>query len=190
MAKILFISDNLINESLGIMYLSSYLKANNHEVLLTLLSEHKNVEELINLIIKENPSLIGFSVMTPQVSTFRPISKIIKNRLNQKIAWGGAHCTFMPENVTKDDCADIICVGEGEEALLSLMRRIDSGEDYVDIPGLWVKRENRWIKNDTGNLEANLDKYPFPDRGLYYDKYKYYTIKLQYQNFLVNIFDQ
>jgi len=171
MAKILFISDNFIDESLGIMYLSSYLKANGHETNLTLLSEYKRIDELLKFIEKINPDLIGFSVMTPQVSTFRPITKIIKETTGRKIVWGGAHCMFMPEAVLRNEYVDIICTGEGEEALLTLMNRLDERKDYYDIPSLWIKKQDEWIKNDLGHLEDDLDKYPFPDRGLYYDKY-------------------
>jgi len=171
MAKILFISDNFINESLGITYLSSYLKANGHKVYLTLASEYKGIAGLLTFINNTDPDLIGFSVMTPQVDTFRSISKTIKEHTNRKIIWGGAHCIFMPEDVLRYKYVDIICRGEGEEALLTLMNRLDAREDYSDIPSLWVRKPEGWLKNNVGNLEENLDKYPFPDRGLYYDKY-------------------
>ena len=173
MAKILFISDNFFNESLGIMYLSSYLKANGHQVCLFLLSEYKRSDGLLRVIKDADPDLVGFSVMTPQVSTFRPVAKIVKETTRRRIIWGGPHCMFMPENVSENRYIDIICIGEGEEALLTLMNRIDARSDYSDIPGLWVRKEDRWIKNDVGCLETNLDKYPFLDRELYYSKYPF-----------------
>lgn len=180
MAKILFISDNFINESLGIMYLSSYLKAHGHRVNLSLLSEYKRIDGLLGFIKDTGPDLIAFSVMTPQVNTFRSITKIIKENTHCRIIWGGPHCIFMPENVLENEDADIICTGEGEEALLTLMNRLDAQEDYSDIPSLWLKKGDGWIKNDIGCLESNLDKYPFPDRELYYGKYpllRNFTVK-------------
>lgn len=172
MAKILFISDNFIDEGLGIMCLSSYLKANGHEVALTLLSQHSDADSLLSFVKNVRPDLVAFSAMTPQVDTFRPITKLIKEHIHAKIIWGGPHCIFMPENAATDKNVDIICTGEGEEALLSLMNRLNTGSDYTDIPGLWVRRPDRWVKNEIGSLEENLDKYPFPDRDLYYGKYK------------------
>lgn len=50
MARILFISNNLINESLGIMCLSSYLKANGHGIRLSLLSEYKRIDGFLKFI--------------------------------------------------------------------------------------------------------------------------------------------
>lgn len=171
MARILFVSDNFLNEGLGIMYLSSYLKANGHDVELTLLQDYKRFDDLIEFVEDYDPDLVGFSVMTPQVEQFRPVSKLIKEKTGRTIAWGGAHCMFMCEDIMKYGCVDIICIGDGEEALLTLMDRIEEGRDYSDIKSLLVKTDEGWVSNPLGPPEENLDKYPFPDRGLYYDKY-------------------
>ena len=171
MSKILFISDNMLDEGLGIMSLSSYMKANGHGVDFTLLTDFKKIDDLFRYIDKSNPDLIGFSLMTPQVDAFRPITNLIKKHSNRKIIWGGPHCMFMAEDVAKKEAMDFICVGEGEEALLHLMNRLDDGGDYSGIPNLWSKKGNTWITNPIGPLEENLDKYPAPDRELYYSKY-------------------
>jgi radical SAM superfamily enzyme YgiQ (UPF0313 family) len=170
-AKILFISDNFLNEGLGIMYMSSYLKENGHEVDLTLLHDFKNFDKLIEYVEEADPDVVGFSVMTPQVEQFRPVSKLIKEKTGRTIVWGGAHCMFMSEDIMKYGCVDIICVGDGEEAVLTLMDRIEAGEDYSKIPSLLVKVGETWVRNPLGPPENDLDKYPFPDRSLYYDKY-------------------
>ncbi|MCK5493748.1 MAG: B12-binding domain-containing radical SAM protein, partial [Candidatus Omnitrophica bacterium] len=180
MAKILFISDNFIDESIGIMGISSYLKMHGHDVRLTLLSEYAKVDDLLKFIIRINPDFVGFSVMTSQVNVFRGISKVIKEQTRFKIIWGGAHCTFMPEEVIKNENVDIICLGEGEEALLMLMNKIDDDQDYSEVPNLWVKKKDGWVKNSLRSLETNLDKYPFPDRNLYYNNYPFlgnFTLK-------------
>ena len=140
MAKVLFISDNIVNESLGIMCLSSYLKLHGHKVELALLSEYKKINNLLEYIEKISPDLVAFSVMTPQVNIFRPVVKIIKEATGRTIIWGGAHCMFMPEDVVKNDYTDIICVGEGEESLLALMNQIDKQEELGGITNIWIKK--------------------------------------------------
>ncbi len=171
MAKILFISDNLLNEGLGIMYLSSYVKAKGHAVDLTMLTDHASTESLLAYIRAAKPDIVGFSVMTPQVDAFRPLTRIIKDKLGLPVIWGGAHCMFMSDQVVDYPGVDYICIGEGEEALLEVMDRLDSGAPATDIPGLWAKdAAGNWLRNPVGNLEP-LDQYPPPDRELYYDKY-------------------
>jgi radical SAM superfamily enzyme YgiQ (UPF0313 family) len=153
------------------MYLSSYLKANGHEVDLTLLQDYKKFHDLVDYVETYDPDLVGFSVMTPQVEQFRPISKLIKERTGRTIIWGGAHCMFMSEDVMNYGCVDIICIGDGEEALLNLMNRIEAGEDYSNVKSLLVKTPTGWVRNPLEPAVDDLDKYPFPDRELYYDKY-------------------
>ncbi|WP_172822804.1 B12-binding domain-containing radical SAM protein [Paramagnetospirillum marisnigri] len=171
MAKILFISDNLLNEGLGIMSLSSYVKAKGHAVDLTMLTDHPTTESVLAHIRASKPDLVGFSVMTPQVEAFRPLTAVIKEKLGLPIIWGGAHCMFMTEQVATYPGIDYICIGEGEEALLDVMDRLGSGRDCLDVAGLWSRREDgAWQKNPVGNLEP-LDQYPPPDRELYYDRY-------------------
>lgn len=171
MAKILFISDNLLNESLGIMSLSSCIKALGHLVDLTLLADHQDMDSLLAYIRCSGVDIIGFSVMTPQVTVFRPLTSLIKEKTGLPVIWGGAHCTYMAEQVTSYPGIDYICVGEGEEPLMELMARLNSGESCLDITGLWARDSGgEWHRNAVGNLQP-LDQYPPPDRELYYDKY-------------------
>ena len=158
MAKIHFIQDNIINESLGTLTLSSYLKANGHEVDLTFLSDHKSSDSLMRQINESNPDIIGFSAMTPQVDYYRSVTKLIKENSDYMVIWGGPHCIFMPEVEAKRGLIDIMCVGEGEEALLSLMNRLDAKENYEDIPSLWVNKNGDRITNEVASLGEKEDK--------------------------------
>jgi radical SAM superfamily enzyme YgiQ (UPF0313 family) len=168
MAKIHFIQDIFLNESLGIMCLSSYLKANNHQVGLSFLSD--GLDTVCREILETNPDIVGFSVMTPQEPEYRRISQIIKDKFGCLIVWGGPHCTFMQNLVAAVDEVDFFCVGEGETVLLSLMNQLDGDRDFSNIPGLWHRKPNRqWVSASVTQLE-DLNKYPPPDRELFYSK--------------------
>ena len=171
MAKIHFIQDTYLNESLGIMCLSSYLKANGHQVELSFTSW--GMESVFAELEASRPDIIGFSVMTSQEFEYEKVTKQVKEKIkNIKIIWGGPHCTFMPDQVSTIDEVDVFAVGEGEETLLHVMNRIDQKRGFENIDGLWYRKENReWVKGCVGQLE-DLDKYPFPDRELYYSKSK------------------
>lgn len=171
MSKLLFIGDNMLSEGLGIMSLSAYLKASGHEVDLTLLADHPDSGSLADYVRRCRPDLIGFSVMTPQVEQFRPVTRDLAQTTGIPIVWGGAHCMFMSDQVTGYEGVSYICIGEGEESLLDLMNRIRDKAPAEDIAGLWARRaDGGWAMNPVGMLEP-LDRYPSPDRQLYYDKY-------------------
>jgi len=170
MAKIHFVSDVLINEGLGIMYLSAYVKQHGHEVELSFLSD--GMDTVLKEIGESQPDIVGFSVMTPQEGAFRRAATAIKEKFNHKIIWGGPHCTFMPELVSTIEELDLFCVGEGEEAILSVMNQIDGEQNFSGIDGLWHRKPNReWVSACVGQLHP-LDDYPPPDRELYYSKSK------------------
>ena len=79
---------------------------------------------------------------------------------------GGVFPTFAPELVLGFPCIDIVCKGEGEDALVELCRRVEQQKSYVDIKNLWVKKKNGDItKNSTGMV--NMDNNPLIDMSLF-----------------------
>ena len=65
----------------------------------------------------------------------------IKN--NIPVVAGGVFATFAPEICIKDKLVDLVCVGEGENALIDLCNKIKSKEDYSDVTNLWVKKDGK-----------------------------------------------
>jgi anaerobic magnesium-protoporphyrin IX monomethyl ester cyclase len=62
-----------------------------------------------------------------------------KIRNNTPVIAGGVFATFAPDICIKNDLVDIVCVGEGENALLDLCKKIEKGENYDDVTNCWVK---------------------------------------------------
>jgi len=164
MARVLFLQ-NIPFEYMGPMYLSALLKKCGHHCHLLILSEHKTY---LNDIIEYNPDLIAFSTMTGPHRWVLKTAGAIKKKINKPIILGGPHPTFFPE-VIHEPWVDMICLGEGEFALLELADRLDKGQDISSIRNLWVKKDGRIYKNNLRHLIENLDEIPFPDRTLYDD---------------------
>jgi anaerobic magnesium-protoporphyrin IX monomethyl ester cyclase len=168
MSKILFISNQLWYESLSIMQLSAVVKQGGHESFLYL--DNGNYEGLIRFVNKIKPDLIGFSVMTGQHFWAIKTAEILKEKLNKNkplIIFGGPHPTFVPE-IIENRPIDIICRGEGEGAILSLMNSIENKSDFSNISNLWVKKDGVIIKNELTPLIDDLDSLPFLDREIFY----------------------
>ncbi len=189
--KIVFVG--IAVESLAIEFLSSYLKERGHDVhlvfdpnsfstevinqpLLAKFFDTKN--PIVNQIKKINPDLIGFSVFTLNYQRSLTLSRLIKSQLPDiPIIFGGIHPTSVPEIVIKEPSVDMVCIGEGEEALDELLQN----PEKTGIKNIWFKKNNKIIKNPCRPLIKNLDTLPFPDKDLYWKIYKgffrdYYTI--------------
>ncbi|PIQ98677.1 MAG: radical SAM protein [Nitrospinae bacterium CG11_big_fil_rev_8_21_14_0_20_45_15] len=100
--------------------------------------------DLIALSTTEDMWLLG-------VQLLEEIQDHIKRHKIPVIA-GGVFPTFAPEIVIKQDLIDMVCVGEGENALLDLCDRIDKGNSWDDVTNLWVKqRDGSVLKNSISN---------------------------------------
>jgi radical SAM superfamily enzyme YgiQ (UPF0313 family) len=117
------------------------------------------------------PDVVGFSLMSGMQHWALNVSGDIKREFpNVKVVFGGVHPTYFPE-VVESEGVDIVCIGEGEYAMLDLMNAIDNKNDISGIPNLWVKKDGEIYKNELRPLIENLDELPFADFELYYDTY-------------------
>ena len=158
-----------VNNSMNIRALSSYLKKHGFEASCYFCQNTFNMRNLQNIIrgLKEKKiSFVGISLVTDNYSSSVLLTGEIKKKMpNIPVIWGGAHVNVMPEESLNH--ADMICLGEGEEALLELVRNM-SGGDKVDtsIKNIWFNTDRGIVRNELRPLEENLDKYPFPDLDL------------------------
>ncbi|MFQ5952907.1 MAG: B12-binding domain-containing radical SAM protein [Candidatus Omnitrophota bacterium] len=170
MSDVLFIQENGLAEFLGVEALSAFLKQNGYSVDLILLS---HTEDYVEYIKKTDPKVIAFSVLTGNHGTYYHVSSILEKEFPDKIIlMGGPHVTYYPESLEYAN-VDIYCIGDGEYPLLELLNRLRKEKEYNDIPGLWVKEGDNIFKNDPMLTIKDINELPIPDRGIYYDKYKF-----------------
>jgi radical SAM superfamily enzyme YgiQ (UPF0313 family) len=162
MAKLLFIQ-NLEYEFMGPMYISAVLKRAGHSVRLV---AGKNYGEVRSAVEQFRPAVAAFPVMTGQHRWALDMGRRLKKDYGLTTLYGGAHTTFFPEFI-EEDGIDIICRGEGEDAVLELLNAMDAGKDFTGIANLYVKLGGKIHKNGVRNLRPDIDSYPFCDRELY-----------------------
>jgi radical SAM superfamily enzyme YgiQ (UPF0313 family) len=115
---------------------------------------------------KFNPDLIGLSCTEDMFHLGINLLEKIKH-LKIKTIVGGVFATFAPELVLSYDSVDIVCKGEGEDALIELCNRLEKGVNYLDIPNLWCKTKNKIISNPTKMID--MDSNPLIDMSLFED---------------------
>ncbi len=96
--------------------------------------------------------LIGFSVMTAQISVSLRLSRQIKKLYPDKfIVWGGVHPTLFPEQCLQEDSIDFIISGDGEDVLTSLTTCLENKDyNFYDIAGLGFKDNGTTVLNPMG----------------------------------------
>ncbi|MFO8055909.1 MAG: radical SAM protein [bacterium] len=148
----------------GLGYLVSALKRAGSDARVLYLHEEPAEKELALKVREYSPGLVGFSTTSNQYPQAVKYARLLKKAMDVPVIIGGVHASLDPENVISEPSFDMLCVGEGEGAIVDLARALERGEDCSDIPNLWVRRGEEIIKNEPRRLWEDLDSLPFPDR--------------------------
>ena len=169
--KIVLISTATFPSDQGIRTISSVLKKAGHQVKIIFMAYSEDYSKLYNLVelkkllrICKDFDLIGINCYTSTAPRAIQINNYIKKTLKKEIpvVWGGIHPTLFPEECIK--YADIVCVGEGEDAVLELTKAIEEKKSINKIRNFWVKsKDGEIIKNPVRSVIGNLDELPFAD---------------------------
>lgn len=147
--------------------LSASLKRAGHETSLLHYVSPMSAKEMAKSISAESPDIVAFTVATNVLRHLKEISHWLKQHFDIPIICGGVHATLAPESVISDSSIDIICVGEGDEAIVDLCNKMQSDEDITSIPNLWIKKDGELFRNSPRPLLENLDLLPFQDRQVF-----------------------
>jgi len=151
----------------GIRILSAILKENGYSVDMLHLHEEYGLPDEAEVIISEvkrhAPDLIGFTATTFEYKAANRITGELKKAFpDVPIILGGVHATIKPDDLESSNF-DGFCIGEGENALIDLVEKIEKGEDYSDTGSFWFKTKGGIVQNPQLPVIENLDELPFYD---------------------------
>src|SRR5262249_2035367 len=170
-------------ENLGVGYCMSMLKANGHEIDLIFdpglddnlflkaphlawLNRH---EALLERARAFKPDLIAMGSLTNLWPFAKKMAEKLKETIGAPIVLGGHHAQALPDYCLQNPHIDMACTGEGEIALLELVRRMEQGGDITTIPTPGGKKERAIHRHELGERENELDKFPFPEKQLWWE---------------------
>lgn len=108
--------------------------------------------------------VLGISAMTGlQIQGGLEASRIAKEvNKDIKVIWGGWHSSVYPSQVLENPYIDIVIKGQGAKALYDVVKKIEKGETYADIPGVHWKENGEVHSTADRDLEAIDDWPPLP----------------------------
>jgi len=154
----------------------SYSIASSREVLQAVYDREQNlfIDFYESLVLpwleKEKPGFIGISMTYPeQIIPGFTLARVIKELYpGIHICIGGAVLPELKEGITRDkvlySLVDSFVLCEGEPALLALIKCLESGRPFNDVPNLVYFNGNEIIVNREFFLES-LDSLPVPCCG-------------------------
>jgi len=127
----------------------------------------KTKEELLLELsegIKKHPLVLAcFSFFTTQVWTVLPIIQEVKALYQDKVVvfTGGPHSTGDFKRVIKVG-ADVVVLGEGEEAWIEVLERVLNDKSFEDVEGIAFKDKEGKIRVNPRSHQIDLDRFlPF-----------------------------
>jgi radical SAM superfamily enzyme YgiQ (UPF0313 family) len=153
--------------SLPLGYLSSYLKAHGHEILIIDgLRDNLSHLEILNILQENKIKAAGLTCMSANYDDIAALSKYLKEN-GITVIIGGIHPTFLPYQTLVDSNADYVCCGEGERALLEFLNNNMSNKrgGGGGIKGIYSLDDlsSETTPFEKADIVENLDELPFPD---------------------------
>ena len=161
----------------GIAMIATVLENSGHSVELLVITPDTSYDEVIKRNIDDKqPPLYCFTAVSTQYWQVKKVAEYIR-KIDPSIflLLGGHHSSLNSEEVIDDDAFDAICVGEGEQAVISLAESLSENRKIKspmllnnNIPNLWIKDRitNGVIKNSTGSFKEDLDG-PYINRKMW-----------------------
>ncbi len=147
---------------LGILYLAAVLERERIRVeILDDLDASLSLKEILKVIKKEEPKIIGISSTTCQIKSAVEIARAVRERFGKdiRIGIGGCHISADPGLIERYPVFDFGVIGEGEKIFPVIVKKILQGQK---VKGLFI-----------GEPVKNLDTIPFPAYHLVdMEKYK------------------
>jgi len=143
------------NPPLGLMYLADTLINNGHDVSFIDFNVDKYEYDDFVALVKEK----DFALITTFTMALRNVKKLIRiikeSNPNIFVICGGPHCNLSRALV---DGSDMSVVGEAEEVIAELVKRITLNKPVDDIPGLIYPKDGKVVHNEGVLFVKDLNK--------------------------------
>lgn len=123
----------------------------------------RELELLRDLLERIKPDVIGMTVNTPLRVQNVKVTRFVKEHFDAPVVWGGYDPTVNAAQCL--ELCDYACVGEGDETIIEIARRIDEGRPFGDVCNLAYVRDGRTVFNPKAPAEQEIDKYPWRDNS-------------------------
>lgn len=127
-------------------------------------------DKVLKKIDSVNPDLVAFSPLTSTYQWSLKVAKKIKCKNPEiKTVFGGVHVSAVPDLIIKEEAIDFVVIGEGEKALVEIVKFIKSKEEKKkEIPNTLYKTKRGFtVKGPLIDFCKDLDSIPDYDQEIW-----------------------
>ena len=146
---------------LGILSVATPLLANGYQVLLIDSTITPHFKKRVLEELKDALCLCVSLVTGPMIRETVEIAKESKRLYpDLPVVLGGRHPSLLPDQTLAAPDDDIVLVGQGEDALLEIVQRIEAGESQKGVLGAGYKEDGRLAFNPPRPLKPITEAPP------------------------------
>ena len=123
------------------------------------------VEDFKARVEEFQPDLIGVTAVEDTWPQAREMIEAVRD-YPAKVIVGGVFPSLASDIPIAHPDVDMICIGEGEHAIIELATKLMNGDDCSTIHNLWVKKDGKVVKNPM-RPPIEMDDVPFGDFDLF-----------------------
>jgi len=161
---------------LGLAYLGAVLRGAGHQVRILDGDVLGLAPGPLLDLVEGDTQVVGFTSTTLAWPHTQAAARLARTRFPRAtLVVGGPHVTAFPELTLRYSTFDLGVLGEGEETVLELARRLQAGASLADLPGCVTREEETIRTNLPGPFPEDLDRVPFPALDLL-DLARYHSV--------------
>ena len=126
-------------------------------------AEKLSIAQLTQRVLASGPEVVGISCVTPVAPIVHALAASLKGENpGLKIVLGGPHPSCLAVETLADPNVDVVVRGEGEYAMLELLRSGFKAPQLANIRGISWRGPQGLVHNPDRGFIADLDSLPFP----------------------------
>ena len=126
----------------------------------------KMEDDLVKKVEDFKPDLIAVSVLECTYAECLRMLRAIEPYDHIPVMVGGVFATHAPQIVFKNKNVDMVVIGEGEDVILEVVKKMAAGVDYSTVGNVWIRKDGKITRNGTRSL-VDISKIPIPDYSLF-----------------------
>ena len=147
---------------IGLAYLAAMLEREGIDVsILDANAMCLNGREIRDVVIKEDPQIVGITAMTLIAVNVLAVSRIVKEVTDAVTVVGGPHISLFQEESLASPFVDYAMNGEAEYTFVEFVKAIRDKRGVEDIDGI-VYRKNGKVVTRNPSIVKDLNALPFP----------------------------
>jgi anaerobic magnesium-protoporphyrin IX monomethyl ester cyclase len=125
--------------------------------------DNLSMDEFVAIIQRENPDVVGISILTNEYSEAGHIAMKLVKEMNSDIVtvMGGVYATTTHSDIIKDQNVDYVVVGEGEYVFRELLGFLN-GRNDLPQRGITYRQDGKPVVGQRAAFIQELDALPIP----------------------------